>query len=112
MKNNNQQYQRKFERQVNHLSGFVGMPIRSGRQPTLSEIRENDRQILEQQAKGVEPRKNSLLQRVFAKLTATTTNASSHTVKAINTISTKSDKAVEKKRKSKELVRNGSVCCH
>lgn len=45
---------RKFTNQVSHLSGFIGMPMWNGRNPTLSEIREFDRRVLEQQALEIE----------------------------------------------------------
>lgn len=46
----NDQQNRKLRNQVSHLSGFIGMPMWNGRNPTLSEIREYDRRLLEQQA--------------------------------------------------------------
>lgn len=63
MKNNND---RKFEKQVNHLQGFIGMPMWNGRNPSLNEIREYDRRIIEQQAKDLRPKRKSLLKRIFA----------------------------------------------
>lgn len=69
MKNsNNNAYNkvdRKFEKQVSHLSGFIGMPMWNGRNPSLSEIREFDRRILEQQVKAFKPKRKSVLNQLF-----------------------------------------------
>ncbi len=63
MKNNKQEI--KFNQQVNHLQSFIGMPPWNGRNPTFSEIRENDRRILEKQALGFEPKRKSLVRYIF-----------------------------------------------
>ncbi|WP_299878954.1 hypothetical protein [uncultured Cocleimonas sp.] len=60
--NSNNNLDRKFEKQVSHLSGFIGMPMWNGRNPTLSEIREYDRRLLERQSMGFESRKSLLKQ--------------------------------------------------
>ena len=52
----------KFEKQVSHMQGFIGMPMWNYRNPSLSEIREYDRRILELQAKGFKPRRKSILE--------------------------------------------------
>ncbi len=66
MKNSNHKQDIKFRKQVSHLSGFIGMPMWNGRSPSLSEIREYDRRILEKQALGFEPKRKSVLKRLFA----------------------------------------------
>jgi len=73
---------RKFERQVNHLQSFIGMPHWNGRNPTLSEIREYDRLILEQQAIGFKPKRKSVLQRVSSWMVAGVSKAAGQIVKA------------------------------
>lgn len=63
MKNINEQHI-KFNRQVNHLSGFIGMPM-NGRSLTLSEMRERDRHLLENQAMVFEPKKEGSFKHLF-----------------------------------------------
>ena len=62
--NNSNSQNIKFNKQVSHLSSFVGMPMWNGRNPTLSEIREFDRRVLEQQALGFEAKKQSIFVRL------------------------------------------------
>jgi hypothetical protein len=50
MENRNYKQHRKFKNQVNHMQGFIGMPMWNYRNPSLSEIREYDRRVLELQA--------------------------------------------------------------
>ena len=51
----------KFEKQVNHMQGFIGIPMWNYRNPSLSEIREYDRRIIELQAKGFKSSRKSIL---------------------------------------------------
>ncbi len=67
MKNSIEQ-NRKFKKQVSHLQSFVGMPMSSHHNPSLSDIRENDRRLLEKQALGFEPERKSLLYRLIIEL--------------------------------------------
>ena len=68
MRNLNYKQERKFKKQVSHLSGFVGMPMWNGRNPSLSDIREFDRRILEKQVLGLESQKSNLLLRLSKSL--------------------------------------------
>ena len=95
---------RKFDRQVSHLQSFIGMPHWNGRNPTLSEIREYDRRLIEKQALGFKPKRNSVLKRVFSWMTASASNASSQVV-------SKSKKIGKKTREIKEPVDSSSACC-
>ncbi len=96
---NNRQY-RKFEKQVNHLSGFIGMPVWNGRNPSLSEIREYDRRVLEKQALGFEPERNSLLKRLFVWTSSAASKAFGKTVKVAVTITEK-----------KSSIKTNPECC-
>lgn len=58
---NNDEQARKFTNQLNHLQSFIGTPARDGNKPSLSEVRENDRRLLKQQALDVKAPKQSLL---------------------------------------------------
>ena len=75
MKNSNNKQDRKFEKQVSHLQSFIGMPLWNGRSPSLSEIREYDRRLLEKQALGFEPKRKSLLSRLIASMMRNTSKA-------------------------------------
>jgi len=65
MKYNND---RRFNKQVSHLSSFIGMPMWNGTAPTLSEIREYDRRVLEQQALALENKRIGFFQRSLTAL--------------------------------------------
>ena len=108
MKNSNyaeHNYQdRKFRNQVSHLSGFIGMPIWYGRNPTLSEIREYDRRVLEKQALGFELKRKKLLKRLFAVLRLKTFNIFLQTSDA-------SQKKNKIKGKAINPIETGSECC-
>ena len=43
----------KFERKLNHLQGFIGMPNWNFESPTFDEIKEHDRRGRELQAKAI-----------------------------------------------------------
>jgi hypothetical protein len=53
----------KFRRKISLLHSIIAMPISNGYQPTLSQIREQDRQLLKKQAMEIslEPIENSLI---------------------------------------------------
>jgi len=59
VKNSNNKQDRKFRKKVSQMSGFIGMPMWNGRNPSLSEIREYDRHILEKQALGLSLREKA-----------------------------------------------------
>lgn len=71
MKTNDNEQVRKFKNQLNHLQSFIGMPLENRHKPSLSEIRENDRRLLEKQALGYKPRRESLLKHLFISLSNT-----------------------------------------
>ena len=73
---------RKFERQVNHLQSFVGMPHWNYRNPSIEEIREFDRRILEQQANDYQAKRSSVLSKVFSWIFKSPTTAFDFTAKA------------------------------
>ncbi len=100
MKNSNNIQDIKFEKQVNHLQNFIGMPMWNGRNPSLSEIREYDRRILEKQALGFEPKRKGLLKRVFIW-------AIKIVIKAFN----QSAKTSVKKREYLKPIKTGVECC-
>ena len=68
MKTNDDQQNRQFEKQLTHLHSFIGMPTRIARKPSPSEIRENDRHLLEQQAMEFEAERKNFLRRLFIAL--------------------------------------------
>jgi len=88
MKNDNFNKQnkqdRKFRQQSYHLSSFIGMPMWNGRNPSLSEIREFDRRILEKQALGFEPKRKSVLRHQLESLKLVVYKAIGHISKAEN----------------------------
>ena len=106
MKTNNQDFRqnRKLRKQVSHLSGFIGMPMWNGRNPSLNEIREYDRRIIEQQTKDLKPKRKSLLKRIFSWIfqNAHQSLEVDHSKKAI---------AVVKKKKKKESNEIDTECC-
>jgi len=59
---------RAFNKKLNHLQSFIGMPMWDGRKPTISEIREYDRRLLEKQALSFEKQKDGFLIRASEKL--------------------------------------------
>lgn len=69
MKNNNSnqsyKHEKKFTKQINHMSSFIGMPMWNGRNPTLSEIREYDRRLIERQSQVVKQNKKGLVRFLF-----------------------------------------------
>jgi len=58
---------RAFNKKVSHLQSFIGMPMWNGRKPTISEIREYDRQLLEKQALSLEKQKDGFVIRALEK---------------------------------------------
>jgi len=68
MKGIDREQEQKFTAQLNQLPSFIGMPIRHGYKPTLSQIREHDRRILENQALGFKSDKYSERSRLMSKL--------------------------------------------
>ncbi|MGK0272734.1 MAG: hypothetical protein ACI88H_003407 [Cocleimonas sp.] len=83
MKNRNQNntQDRKFKNQVSHLSGFIGMPMWNGRNPSLAEIREYDRRILEKQALNLEARRTPFVKVLFPGVMTLASKAFSKTAK-------------------------------
>ena len=75
MKNSNHKQDMKFRKQVSHMSGFIGMPMWNGRSPSLSEIREYDRRILEKQALGFDSKRKGLLGRLIGSMMSNTSKA-------------------------------------
>lgn len=69
---NNDEQARKFTNQLNHLQSFIGTPARYINNPSLSEIRENDRRLLEQQALGFKPRRGNMLSLILTGLSNST----------------------------------------
>ena len=86
------------------MSGFIGMPMWNGRNPSLSEIREYDRYILEKQALGFEPKRKSLLRRLFGGLRTIELKAFVQIAKA-----GKKTRAI--KHEITKPVKKGSECC-
>ena len=71
--NNNNFYKDKkqsiqFEKKINHLQSFIGMPMWNGRNPTLAEIREYDRRLIEKQALDFKVGEKSIFSRFSKKL--------------------------------------------
>ena len=104
MKNSNYKHNRKFERQVSHMQGFIGMPQWNYRNPSLEEIREYDRRILEEQAKGFKPRRKSLLKLFYSWMMTISSKSFRQIAKARN-------KTSEITSGLKEPVKTGSECC-
>ena len=67
MKNNDVELDLKFKRKINHLQYFTGMLTNSAIQLSMSQLRERDRIILQQQAIAVEPNNTSELTRLIKK---------------------------------------------
>lgn len=104
MTNRNNQHDRKFKNQVNHMHSFIGMPLKNYRSPSLSEIREHDRRLLEKQALGFEPKRKGLLSRLIGKILTVTSKTSGQIAKV-------GKKTGEIKREISKPVKAGSECC-
>lgn len=80
MKNGNYKHtnthDKKFTKQVNHLSSFIGMPMWHGQNPSLEDIREYDRRLIERQSQSVKPKRKGLLKLLFEGLKTQGTHAS------------------------------------
>lgn len=104
MKNSKNNQDRKFKNQVNHIHSFIGMPLWNGRNPSLSEIREYDRLILEKQALGFEPKSKS----IFRLLVSALMNITSKYTKQI----TKAGKKTKQiKHEIAKPLNTGTECC-
>ena len=75
IRNHDIRQDRKLRKQVNHLSGFIGMPMWNGSNPSLSEIREYDRRLLEKQALGLMPQRKGLMKALLRGVINTTSKA-------------------------------------
>ncbi len=53
MKHSNNRQDQKFENQLNHMQGFIGMSNWNYRNPSFEEIREHDRRVLKLQAQKI-----------------------------------------------------------
>ena len=95
---------RKLEKQVNHLQSFIGMPMWNGHNPSLSEIREYDRRLLEKQALCLEPKRRSLLRYLFDGL-------KSYTLKALRPILKTANKTKTIKLGIVKPIKTGNECC-
>ncbi len=108
MKNSNNKQDMKFNNQVNHMQGFIGMPQWNYRNPSLSESREYDRRILEKQALGFKPKRQSLLNRLNGWLMTTFAKAFNQ----IREAKIEAKRQVNKKANERiEPVKTGSECC-
>jgi len=104
MKNSNNNQHRKFKNQLNHMQSFIGMPMWNGRNPSLSEIREYDRLLLEKQALGFEPKRKSLLSRLSGGLMNITSKALRQMTKA-------GKKTKQIKQEITKPINTGIECC-
>ena len=104
MKNSNYQQDMKFNNQVNHLQSFIGMSMWNGRNPSLSEIREYDRQLLEKQALGFEPKRKSSLKLLISSMMTIVSTASNQIAKA-------GKKSSEITSELKAPIKTATECC-
>ena len=111
-RNSNNNLDRKFVKQVSHLSGFIGMPTWNGRNPTLSETREYDRLILEKQAQTFKP-KNSLLKRLNSSIGRIFAAAFEkvETNKKTENMGSSGRAIIKTKERKESLVTTGNECC-
>jgi len=60
----------KFRRNLSLLHSIIAMPMSNGYQPTLSQIREQDRKLLKKQTMEIklEPKENGLIIRLLRRL--------------------------------------------
>ena len=114
----NFQQDRKFKKQVSHLSGFIGMPMWNGRNPTLSEIREYDRRILEQQAMKFESEGVEMLESPSSELPGFKGKRKNRLNRSLTWVLSIVSKAIGKTDKGgievshkKESVKSSPECC-
>ncbi|MEH6456947.1 MAG: hypothetical protein V7749_11525 [Cocleimonas sp.] len=104
MKNDNYKQHKtqnmKFEKKVNHMSSFIGMPMWNGHNPSLTEIREYDRRLLEKQALGFGPERKSFVSRLFNGL-----------ISIVSIVLKQLKKAEVKITEKKEPVKISPECC-
>ena len=86
------------------MQGFIGMPQWNYRNPSLAEIREYDRRILEQQELGLKPGRKSLLKPLFNWMMTIPSKAFSQIKKA-------SEKSSEITSELKEPVKTNPEYC-